>query len=333
MAGGLRKDTWTDGYYVTGSLDGVSGPGRRTVRRLELRRLSGVDLSVLRQFPDLRIAEFERVADLDLEPLAGLPLTEVGITHGTGINLEPLQRLENLESLSLFEVDPVIECPLTLPASMREIAIVIDDPQMSGEPLARIVEAIDWSRLGGLRDLALRVGGNNEMEPVTVDLGFLGGLPQLERLDLYRYVWHDGPDPSPLEPPFQGLSKQLNWVRIDAWEPERVRKALDTYLGRPAVTTYQREQPTARPEWAIMELGDEWHAYGSLHRAEHALSDTTEYAAARRARGKIRATDPQLARRLDFDPESAGTGIAATTRADLHAALAILGLTPAENDP
>jgi hypothetical protein len=37
--------------------------------------------------------------------------------------------------------------------------------------------------------------------------------------------------------------------------------------------------------------------------------------------------DPALLRRLDFDPEANGTGIAARTREDLEAALRILGLT------
>jgi hypothetical protein len=64
--------------------------------------------------------------------------------------------------------------------------------------------------------------------------------------------------------------------------------------------------------------------------ADHAglTSDKTEHDALRAARKTLKEADPQLLRRLDFDPEADGTGIMARTREDLVAALAILGIAP-----
>ena len=43
-------------------------------------------------------------------------------------------------------------------------------------------------------------------------------------------------------------------------------------------------------------------------------------------RSRLKAADPALEKRLDFDPESSGTGIMASSREDLEAALRILGV-------
>jgi hypothetical protein len=125
-------------------------------------------------------------------------------------------------------------------------------------------------------------------------------------------------------------------LRLDAWEPEPLCAALQAYLGidpgdvgaRPSV--YQRYAYTEpAPPWTIREYpdGDGWGVYGSLLRSEAGEhEDGTEYDACRRARRRIGQANPALLKRLDFDPESAGTGIAAATREDLEAALGILGL-------
>jgi hypothetical protein len=102
-----------------------------------------------------------------------------------------------------------------------------------------------------------------------------------------------------------GLSKRLTFVRIDAVDPE----------------------PTT--PWAVKQLSDgsRWVTYGSLLRGEDGAHDDSETDACRRARTRLRAADAALLRRLDFDPESAGTGISAASREDLQRALTILGLT------
>lgn len=206
-----------------------------------------------------------------------------------------------------------------------------DDPALTGKPVEQAIDAIDWSTMPALVTLGIRVGGLYEVRPIDADLGFLRSLPALRHLDLASGILHRGPGPSPLEPPFDGLSRQLTSLRIEADEPEPLRAALREYLG---VATDDPEGPSVRqrypyeepaPPWSIREDDDGCSVYGSFAREEHAAhDDVTEYDALRRARARLRAVDPALDRRLDFDPESAGTGIMAARREDLERALAIL---------
>ena len=141
-------------------------------------------------------------------------------------------------------------------------------------------------------------------------------------------VWHRGPEPSPLEPPFTGLTKTLRRVSLDAWEPDALRAALEEYLLVASVMVVQRYEPETHEPWAIDHDDDEWVTYGSLWEAMDAGDDETEYDAMKAAKRMIRSADPKLLARLDFDHESDGTGIAARTREDLERALGILGLPP-----
>ena len=111
---------------------------------------------------------------------------------------------------------------------------------------------------------------------------------------------------------------------------------LHTYEGYPVGTVYQRhafEQDTA---WEISEHEERWLAYGSLIDMP-AIADapdpdaiaSTEYDALGVAEATLRTADPALLDRLDFDPESSGTGIEAPTREDLERALNLLRLPPA----
>jgi hypothetical protein len=159
----LRKDTWPDGYIAIGPLEQIGGPGRRTVRRLELRRPSG-DLAVLAQFRDLEALTIQdAAAPLDLAPLADLA---------------------GLEDLTIVNVAAVaVPHVLPLPGSLRLLAIINDARGLDGAPVAQLIEAIDWSRLQRLTSLVLRVGGLYDLAPVTADLSFLRGL-DLEQLSL-----------------------------------------------------------------------------------------------------------------------------------------------------
>lgn len=335
---GLRKGAGPDAYVVSRTLEGVRGPGRRTVRELDVRGLDGESvggISVLPAFGDLEHLTLERVCGVDLGPLAGLGLVSLRLLEMTGVDLAPLGDVDGLEALTLMDVEGcAVPVPLPLPQSLRSLALNNDGPELSGEPIREIVEAIDWGRLRGLQSLSIGVGGLTEMEPIKLDLGFLRELASLEYLKLYRGVWHEGDEPSPLEPPFSGLSRRLHWVRIDAWEPERVKPALRDYLGldptsgKPSV--FQREPFTPpAPEWSIdapEQAGERWSAYGSFARHEGGGSEVTEHDAARRARARLRRVDARLARRVEFDPENAGTGILTRSREDLEAVLRILGV-------
>lgn len=66
--------------------------------------------------------------------------------------------------------------------------------------------------------------------------------------------------------------------------------------------------------------------YGSLWEAFDGQYGATEYEALQVARGLIRREAPELLRRLDFDQEADGTGIAARRRRDLVRVLQILGI-------
>src|SRR5262249_5966550 len=104
------------------------------------------------------------------------------------------------------------------------------------------------------------------------------------------------------------------------------------YLGTGATVSvsqrYEFREPP--PPWTISALpdGEGWLVYGSFareERGEHDRSDT-EYDALRRAKGRLRSVDAALLRRLDFDPENAGTGIFAASREDVEEALRAMGV-------
>jgi hypothetical protein len=337
--GGLRRNGGPYGaegaYYTTGTLSGITGPGKRTVRSLALRRLGpDEDLSVLRTFDDLKTLELERVTNLDLRPLEGLGLEQLSVTESSGLDLAPLACLPRLDSLVLGNLADLTVPRLALASSLRLLVVINDDPKLTGAPVRRIVEAIDWSRIADLRTLSLRVGGLYEMPPISIDLGFLRHLPRLEHLDMYQGLRHSGASPSPIEPPFEGLSRKLNFVRIDSDEPAATRTALCAYLASDPddpesgiVVSERLDSEPPSEEWAITGPVDGvWTAYGSLHRAELGTAEDTEYEACERAQKLLHKTDAGLSRRLDFDPESAGTGIMASSPEDLERALLLLDL-------
>ncbi len=342
MAPGLRKEGGAHGvagaYAVSGSLAGIEGPGKRTVTSLSLRRLdAGEDLSVLQSFEDLEQLELDHVADVDLGPLAGLGLRRLAVKYASGeLDLGPLAQLPRLELLILANLRAVCVARLPFADTLRSLTVVNDDPALTGAPVKHVVEAVGWDDLSDLRALSVGVGGLHEMPPVELDLSFLRSLPALERLDMHTGIRHSAKTPSPLDPPFEGLSKRLSFVRIDAEDPEPVRRALCAYLAidpddvEASPVVYERAAARdSRPPWTTFELSDGsgWGTYGSLLRALGEGDDETEADALRRAKRRLRAADAQLLRRLDFDPESAGTGIAARLREDVEGALAILGLT------
>jgi hypothetical protein len=324
-------------YVVSGGLETIRGPGRRTVRWLEVRRLrAGQDLSVLRAFAELETLELHHIDGVDLAPLADLSLKRLAIESGSCLDLDPITRLTMLETLVLFDLDRVHATSLTLPRTLQSLEIINDSPALTGEPVKHVIEAIDWSAVRELRALSTRVGGLYEMPPVDVDLGLLRALPRLEHLDMYSGLRHAGPGPSPIEPPFDGLSKRLRFVRLDAWNPPPLHDALQAYLGldpndpQSGPVVYQRCRVDARERPWTLKWADDgtWSVYGSLLREEHGEHDDTEHDAYHRANQRLRQTNPALLRRLRFDPESAGTGITAETRDDLETALRSLGITP-----
>jgi hypothetical protein len=337
----IRKRPGTlpeDGVYdVSRSLDGVR-PGRRLVRHLEIRRLSPDTAEGLRPlfaFEDLRELDLVHISAVNLAPLAGLRLERLAIIAGRRLDLSPLGAVSDLAYLTLADLT---ECRvpevLSLPASLRGLTIGVDGPNRTGDTVKALIEAVDWAGLPELRSLALRVGGNEPLPAIEVDLGFVSQLRRLEELDVREGVWQDPSSPSPLEPPFDGLPRTLTSVRIDAWAPDEVAAGLRRYLDTVQVSVSQRHPvPTDLAPWTIdaPEPGqDQWSTLGSLYEAFDGRDGdrelATEHEALQTARRRIRAADPALLKRLDFDRDSSSTLIMAPTREDLQRALEILGI-------
>jgi hypothetical protein len=241
------------------SLDGLAA-GRRTVKHPSVGRVDGMSsdegLEPLLRFPDLEVLELNRVASVSIEPLTRLPsrLLWLRIADGKDLDLEPLVRVRTTR-LVLLNLDG--RCRVAdrfyLPEDLEVLAVAADSTKASPTVVKTLIEAIDWSRLNELRDLIVRVGGLNALPPIEVDLTFLRYLGRLERLDLGHGVWHRGPRPSPLEPPFPGLAKTLTQLHINAWEPEPLKQALHDYLplstpeGNPVGSVYQHYPYQPRP--------------------------------------------------------------------------------------
>ena len=290
-------------------------------------------LRPLLAFADLRELELEHVTGVDLSPLTELGIERLTLQYARDLELEPLGRLGAVRELGLFNLD---DCRsperLILPASVRTLAIGNDGAGCTGRSVKALIEAIDWSGLHELRSLGLWVGGRESLPPIEVDLGFLRHLTRLERLDLAWGVWHSGRSRSPLEPPFDGLARTLGRLRIDAWEPAPLEASLRAYLGH-EVSVLQRYGPEPHHRlWSITPLEGGWISYGSLWEASEGRDGDTEPEALKAARARLRAVDPALLRRLDFDEESSGTSITAPTRGDLESTFRILGIDQPPSD-
>lgn len=325
-------------YAVTGPLSDAGVPGRRIVTWLELRRLTGADdLSLLATLPDLETLELEHVDGVDLSPLAGLGLKHLDLRSIRGVDLGVLSELPVLEGLTAIDFADVLIPSLSLSPRLGWLAVINDSADLTGAPVRQMIEAIAWEHLGMLGGLEIRVGGLTEMRSIELDLGFLRTLPELERLDIDTGIRHVGIRPSPVEPPFDGLSRRLTFVRIAAEDAERVESELRDYLGIVpgsevpgsgiSVRRRRRVDEPRRP-WSIVppDGSGTWVAYGSLARDDGDDPDDTEYDACDRAERLLREADSELSGRLDFDPENAGTGIMAVSREDLERALEILGV-------
>lgn len=333
--GALRKRPRTPPdrgiYDVSGSLDGLT-LGRRVVKELEVKRLDGPGtqgLAPLSAFSDLRRLMLEQVRDVDLGALSGLELELLRLQDVAGVDLGALSRLDGLRWLILACLDEDCRVPdqLALPGSLRTLALGEWRHGQSGELTRRILSAIDWARLSDLTSLDVRI---DHVPPIEADLSFLGDLPRLESLSIIG-VDHRGPMPSPLEPPFDGLSRNLRRVGVEADDPVAVDEALRQHAGPALELGVRQRRPYTPPPtpWAIhppATAGSRWSAYGSLADAAGLSRDETESTALRSARTRLREADPALLRRLDFDSESSGTAIIAASREDLVAALHVLGL-------
>jgi hypothetical protein len=328
-------------YRLTGDLAELNGPGRRVVRDLEVLNVHGPPdaLDGLVPFTDLRRLGLSGIDGMRLEPLTRLTLTTLAISNSRGLDLEPLAGLDGLSQLLLTGLeDCQVPARLALPTSLRYLVLVSDSPGATPRVISALVKAIDWVSLAGLEMLDLYAGGAHAVAPVRADLGLLRHLPNLKRLEMAAGVIHAGAGPSPLEPPFDGLSRRLEWLRIEGEDPDRLQAQLQQYLPSTYPVVYPRppypdgDAPIEEREWEILEPDAQvpdapWQTYGSLADALIGDAFAVEHDGLEIAEAKLKAEDPERFRRLEFDPEANGTGIYARSREDLEWVKRTLGLT------
>ena len=335
----LRKDTWPDSYRVRGGLDGIDGPGRRTVRRLTISGMHGGDLSALRAFSDLTWLVLEDIEDVDMTALTDLSLETLDVGPARGLDLAPLAELRGLRGLSLGGLDAVhVPDQLRLAAELHTLGLIADTAGVNADSVERLIATIDWASLDGLRELTVRAGWSQRVPPAHVDLGFLTHLSTLERLDMVSGVLHAGTAPSPLEPPFAGLPRGLTYVRVEADDPTATKAALQRYLAHPEdpvgedVIVVQRhpydDVGERDADWAIVPSDAGWQTYGSLADTLGPDAFDVEYDALQVAQRRVRDVDVALFERVEWDHEADGTGIYAPSRADLERVLTALEIKP-----
>ncbi|HET6509892.1 MAG TPA: hypothetical protein VFG42_24075 [Baekduia sp.] len=328
-------------YEAIGSLDGMT-PGRRVVKDLEVKQLDGREtaegLRPLATFGDLEVLRLTDVRDADLAPLAELHPEVLRLERVRGVDFGVLGRLHpGLRALDLVLDAPrdcVVPAHLTLPPSLEMLFISGPGSEDDDGLVAALLAAIDWAALSRLPALDVRADGIDGTA-IEADLGFLRLLTELENLQITGVI-HVGPGPSPLEPPFKGLSRKLKRVIVGAADPEAAQAAMKRHLGLPGehppiVARELRTEPAdVVPPWTIAAPAQDdgtWTTYGSL--VAH-FDQSTEYDALNAARRRLRAADAALLSRLDFDPEAGGTTILASSREDLLAALTTLGIEPSQ---
>lgn len=309
-------------FKATGSLRDLV-PGRDPVRDLTVGQKAET-LEPLAAFPDLRRLRLERLQAVDLSPLAALRLDSLSCIDLQAVDLAPLANVDGLSRLLVVgSRDCAVPEQLVLPSSLRWLQVA--SVGGSADDLSRLLAAIDWCALRDLGTLVVMA----DPAPAVADLSLVRWLPNLRSLSVGG-VRHSGRGLSPLRPPFDWLPSSLERIAIEAADRVAVDAALrERYPGAEiAVNQWDEPEPGDGVAWTVHapdEGESDWSTYGSICELAAFHGCDTEYDAARAAEVLIREQDLGLAQRLDFDEEADGTGIAASTRDDLEAALRIIG--------
>jgi hypothetical protein len=215
------NDPWYTGppfYEASGRVTRLGLKRKRQMELFELLRLredANEVLPVLTEFPKL---------------------SQLRLSYCHDLRLDFLPDLQHLTELELVDCERTLPTPLVLPRTLKRLAVNTKEP---GE-LERLCRELDWSRVPDLDYLDLRVDHNQP--PAHLDLGFIDHLPALRVLHLDG-IWHDGPDPSPLEPPFGRLPANIaeGALTFETAHPADVTAALRTHYGLPAFSRYLPE--------------------------------------------------------------------------------------------
>jgi hypothetical protein len=219
-------DPWYAGppfYEASGRVTRLGLKRKRQMELVELLRLrkdANEVLPVLTEFPKLYRLRLSYCHDLRLGFLPDLP-------HLTELVLEDCER--------------TLPTPLVLPRSLKRLMIYTQERR----ELERLCQDLDWSRVPDLDRLDLGVDYNQP--PARLDLGFVDHLPALRVLFL-KGVWHAGPRPSPLIPPFERLPPNIanGALAFESAHPYTLGDALRAHYGLPVIRQLTPE------EWAAL---------------------------------------------------------------------------------
>jgi hypothetical protein len=215
-------------------------------------RITTLGLKRKRNVESVYLTGMRQDANEALPVLAEFPqLHKLWLIAGHGLHLGFVGDLDHLTELALDACAETTPSPLVLPRSLRRLTIAVEEPN----ELESLCRELDWSRVPDLDYLNLRV--NYDQPPARLDLGLIDHLPALRVLQLYG-VWHDGPDRSPLEPPFDRLPPNIanGGLTFEAACPDVVADALYAHLGLPVVPrTPEREAPIGTERAKIEKTG------------------------------------------------------------------------------
>jgi hypothetical protein len=209
---------------------------RRRVTRLGLKRK--------REVETVWLTGMREDANEALPILTEFPrLHQLWLISCHGLDLEFLPNLIHLEELALDESVATMPSPLVLPHALKRLMVTVKEP---GE-LERLCRELDWSRVPDLNRLDLRV--DHDQPPAHLDLGLIDQLPALRVLHLTG-VWHDGPGPSPLIPPFARLPPDIanGALSFETAHPSTVRDALRVHYGHPIRARHTAEGRARRTD-------------------------------------------------------------------------------------
>lgn len=302
-------------YQLRGGLAGIVGPGRRKVRILRCATPLTPEncphgLEVLRAFPDLEWLELMGLDGLDTAVLGELGLKTLRLFGPQNTDLRWLTGDGCPTEALLIQGAKRIQLPnrVVFPLTLRELVWKWNST-LDGECALPLL--LERSNLRELRELRFFwMGACYEGRgPDFVDVELLRCFPKLEVLDGENVVLvRDG---VPVLPPFPEAAPDVD-VYPGFREHEQER-----WLNRSS------REAAPDDEDPVELVGDRWIVDVSF---AELLGDyeTLEASALRQARTRLRAADPELLRRLDFDQEADGTMISAADRADIDRIFEVL---------
>jgi hypothetical protein len=250
----------------------------------------------------LSLVEFEMA---NVRAYRGLTKLRKLFLMGRMTSLDGIEALVSLDSLGLRGYVVRDLTPLAALPHLRDLTMTYTDAVTDYAPIGRLEH---------LRRFELTLGSiTDEAELPSID--FLTGLEELEEVVIQNVALADPRLDALIELP------RLRRVRltgkagpdVDGLRRRRPDLEIDTHLtGEPAGRVHVGPIHYDPPIEGI----DRWSLYQDVH---DLLGTRTNDAAERLLRRRLKETDPDLLKRLDFDAESGAIGIYAGTEDDIRA--------------